>query len=138
VLVVHICNPSYREAENGRTAVRSQLRQIVQETPSPKLPEKKTGGVAQAVEHMLCECKTLSSNPTSTKKKKKSCICPDATFSPNIFRLWVVWIWNPHIQSTSCIPIEKAKYGELESFGKIPIIQWQQLFFKDFSIINLK
>jgi hypothetical protein len=27
--------------------------------------------VAQAVEHLLCECKALSSNPSLTKKKKK-------------------------------------------------------------------
>jgi hypothetical protein len=34
-----------------------------------------TGGVAKAVEHLLCECllcklKALSSNPSHTKKKK--------------------------------------------------------------------
>jgi hypothetical protein len=28
-----------------------------------------TGGVAQAVEHLLCRCKVLSSNPSSMKKK---------------------------------------------------------------------
>jgi hypothetical protein len=27
--------------------------------------------VAQAVEHLLCECKALSSNPSLTKKKDK-------------------------------------------------------------------
>jgi hypothetical protein len=32
---------------------------------------KWTGGVAQAVEHLLCKCKALSSNLSATKKKKK-------------------------------------------------------------------
>jgi hypothetical protein len=32
---------------------------------------KWTGDVAQAAEHLLCECKTLSSNPSPTKKRKE-------------------------------------------------------------------
>jgi hypothetical protein len=32
---------------------------------------KWTGGVAQAVERLLCKCTALSSNPSPTKKKKK-------------------------------------------------------------------
>jgi hypothetical protein len=30
-----------------------------------------TGGMAQAVEHLLCKCKVLSSNPSPTKKINK-------------------------------------------------------------------
>jgi hypothetical protein len=46
----------------------------------PHLPKNKnkiktrakwTGGVAQAVEHLLCKQEALSSNPSSTKIEKK-------------------------------------------------------------------
>jgi hypothetical protein len=32
---------------------------------------KRAGGMAQAVEHLPSKCDTLSSNPRTTKKKKK-------------------------------------------------------------------
>jgi hypothetical protein len=32
-----------------------------------------TEGMTQVVEHLLCKCKALSLNPSSTKKKKKKC-----------------------------------------------------------------
>jgi hypothetical protein len=32
---------------------------------------KQTGGVAQAVQHLLCKCKALSSNPSTNKKQLK-------------------------------------------------------------------
>jgi hypothetical protein len=57
------------EAETRRIKVGGQSGQIVLETPISKA--KWTGGVAQMVECLLCELKTLSSNPTATKKEKK-------------------------------------------------------------------
>jgi hypothetical protein len=43
--------------------------------PIPKISTaKSTGGVAQGVEHLLCEHKTLSSNHPSQPKKKKALI----------------------------------------------------------------
>jgi hypothetical protein len=40
--------------------------------PSPKITrEKWTGGLAQAIEILLCKCKACSSNSSSIKKKKK-------------------------------------------------------------------
>jgi hypothetical protein len=49
----------------------------VQETslrdPISKITRAKwTGGVAQAVEHLFCKCKALSSNPSLTKKSIKT------------------------------------------------------------------
>jgi hypothetical protein len=39
------------------------------ECPSLKVPKKKTGGVAQVLECLLCKHKALSSNPSPTKKE---------------------------------------------------------------------
>jgi hypothetical protein len=40
--------------------------------PISKITRRKcTGGVAQAIEYLLCMCKALSSNLSPTKKKKK-------------------------------------------------------------------
>jgi hypothetical protein len=58
-----------REAEIGRIKVQGQPWQKVLETPISKITKAKwTGGVAKRVE---CKNKALSSNPSSTKKKKK-------------------------------------------------------------------
>jgi hypothetical protein len=49
-----------------------QSRQIVCETLSPisKITRATwTGGVAQAIEHLLCKCEALNSNPNLKKKK---------------------------------------------------------------------
>jgi hypothetical protein len=52
--------------------VRGQLRQIVRETSIYKITRVTcTGGVAQAVEGLLCRCEALSSNPSPTQKKKE-------------------------------------------------------------------
>jgi hypothetical protein len=60
------------EVKNGRITVQGQLRQIVYETPISKIArEKCTGGLVQVVEHLLCQCDALSSNPNPTKKKNK-------------------------------------------------------------------
>jgi hypothetical protein len=40
-------------------------------TPYPYITRAKwTGGLAQAVQHLLCKCKGLGSSPIPTKKKK--------------------------------------------------------------------
>jgi hypothetical protein len=60
------------EAEIRRISIQGQPKQIVLETPSPKLIcAKWTGGVAHAVECLLCKCQALSTNHSPTKKKKK-------------------------------------------------------------------
>jgi hypothetical protein len=59
------------EAEIRRISVQGQLRQIVCETLSHKITSVKwTGGMTQAVEHLLCKCEALSSNPSPTKNKQ--------------------------------------------------------------------
>jgi hypothetical protein len=56
------------ETEIRRITVQGHPRKIVCETPISKITRAKwTGDVAQAVELLLCNCKTLSSNPTPTK-----------------------------------------------------------------------
>jgi hypothetical protein len=53
--------------------VHGQLGQTVCETPITKITKAKwTGDVAQAVEHLLCKCAALSSNPSPTNKEQKS------------------------------------------------------------------
>jgi hypothetical protein len=59
------------EAEIRRITIQNEPRQIVHETPISKITrEKWTGGMVQVVEHLLCKCKALSSNPTPAKNKK--------------------------------------------------------------------
>jgi hypothetical protein len=61
-----------QEAKIRRITVQSQLREIVCETPSQKYPtQKRASEVAQEVEHLPSKCEALSSDPTSTKKKKR-------------------------------------------------------------------
>jgi hypothetical protein len=60
------------EAEMGSMEVQCQPGQIVHKSPSPKTTRAKwAGGMAQAVECLLCKCKALSSNSRTKKKKKK-------------------------------------------------------------------
>uniref|UniRef100_A0A8C0WM87 Uncharacterized protein n=1 Tax=Castor canadensis TaxID=51338 RepID=A0A8C0WM87_CASCN len=56
----------------GRIKVQRQLGQIFHETLSPKITRATwAGDVAQTVEHLFCNHKAQSSNPSPTKKKKK-------------------------------------------------------------------
>jgi hypothetical protein len=56
----------------GSMEVQCQPGQIVHKSPSPKTTRAKwAGGMAQAVECLLCKCKALSSNSRTKKKKKK-------------------------------------------------------------------
>jgi hypothetical protein len=62
--------PATWETEIGRIMVPGEPRQIVSETPIPKITRAKwTRGVAQVVENLLCKCETLISNPSPEKKK---------------------------------------------------------------------
>jgi hypothetical protein len=55
------------EAEIRRLLVEGHSRQIVCETPIFKITRAKwTGGLAQVVQHLICKCKALSSNPSLT------------------------------------------------------------------------
>jgi hypothetical protein len=36
-----------------------------------KTNAKRTGGLAQVIEHLISKCKGLSSNPSTSKNKKK-------------------------------------------------------------------
>jgi hypothetical protein len=54
--------PAIQETEI-RKMIQGQLRQITGETPISKLTRaKRTGGVAQIVEHLLCKHETLSAH----------------------------------------------------------------------------
>jgi hypothetical protein len=62
-------NPSYL---GGLITVQGQPGQIVHQTPIYKTATTKwTGGMAQVIEHLLCQCEALSSNPNPRKKEKK-------------------------------------------------------------------
>jgi hypothetical protein len=70
----HVCNPSYlggwgREDHSSRPA-----RANSSWDPISKITRAKwTRGMALAVKYLLCKHETLSSNPSSTPKKKKNC-----------------------------------------------------------------
>jgi hypothetical protein len=61
------------ETEIGRITVLGQQGQIAPETPISKITKATcAGGVAQAVEWLLCKCKALNSNPSPTKKNTET------------------------------------------------------------------
>jgi hypothetical protein len=67
--VAHAYNPRYL---GGRYGEDCSLR-LAQANSSKYLISKKTrakwtGGVVQAVQHLLCKCEALSSNSSPTKK----------------------------------------------------------------------
>jgi hypothetical protein len=62
--------PATWEAGIRKIAVRGQPGQIVPRYLQNR--EKWTGDVIEVVEHMLCKWEAPSSNPSPTKKKKKS------------------------------------------------------------------
>jgi hypothetical protein len=62
-----------QEAEIRRIEVESQSGQIVLETLSQKyLTQNRAGRVAQVLKYLAIKCEALSSNPRTTKKKKKN------------------------------------------------------------------
>jgi hypothetical protein len=52
--------------------LRSAQANNSQDSISKISKEKWAEGVTQAVEHLFCQCKALSSNPSHTRKKKKN------------------------------------------------------------------
>jgi hypothetical protein len=77
------------EAEIGRIVVRDQYRQIVRwDSPISKTTKAKwTGGVANAVEHLLWACEALRSNPDPTGKKRIGRLKGMGEESPNVRRV---------------------------------------------------
>jgi hypothetical protein len=60
------------EAEIRRMAVQGQPVPIVCDTPISKIVrENWTGSVVQVVEHLLCKCESLSSNPNPIPPPEK-------------------------------------------------------------------
>jgi hypothetical protein len=47
------------------------METILKNTTKQNFKVKRTEGVAQEVEHLLCKCKALRSNPSPIKKKLK-------------------------------------------------------------------
>jgi hypothetical protein len=73
VSVAHACNPT-REAEIRRLSVPRPAPANSWRNSISKITRAKwTGGVAQAVEHLLCKPEVLSSNSSPRKRKKKFC-----------------------------------------------------------------
>jgi hypothetical protein len=64
-------NPSYlRGWDQEDQDLRLGLANSSQDPISKLIIAKWTGGVAQAIEHQLCKCEVLGSNPVPPKKKK--------------------------------------------------------------------
>jgi hypothetical protein len=71
--VAHACNPSYLGSWDWEAQVSSPAwANISQDSISKIIRAKWTGGMAQAVKHLLCKQESLSSNssPTPTPQKK--------------------------------------------------------------------
>jgi hypothetical protein len=83
-----------RWLRSGRSRFKASPGKYFERPPSPI---KWTGGVAQAVERLLCKCEALSSNSSPTRKKKKRESSCDLTqpirVLPCFFPLHV-WLWS--------------------------------------------
>jgi hypothetical protein len=65
--VAHACNPSYLGGGGRRIlSLRTAQTKLVR----PYLKNKRSGSVAQVVEHLPSKCEALSSNPTLHIKKE--------------------------------------------------------------------
>jgi hypothetical protein len=70
VLVVHTCNPSYLEGQDQEDHSSRPAQANTSLDPIFEITRTKgTKGMAQALDHLLCKHKTLSSNPSTTKKR---------------------------------------------------------------------
>jgi hypothetical protein len=72
--VVHACHPCYSGAVNRRVEIQTSLGKNARTYPKitkAKNPTttKMAGDMTQVVEHLLSKLKTLSSNPSTRKKK---------------------------------------------------------------------
>jgi hypothetical protein len=69
--VAHTCNPSPTEGRHEEGCGLKPVMQIVCKTLSEKYPtQNRTSRVAQVAEHLPSKPEALSSNPSTTKKKK--------------------------------------------------------------------
>jgi hypothetical protein len=72
VPVTHTCNPSYLGGwDQEHCCLKPDWASTSLDSISKITSVKWTGGVAQAVEPILCKHKALSSNSSPTKKRKK-------------------------------------------------------------------
>jgi hypothetical protein len=68
-MVALTCHPRHVVNVNRRITVQANLG--INARPYSKIPKaQRAMGVTQVVEHQPSMCKPLSSNPTTTKKKK--------------------------------------------------------------------
>jgi hypothetical protein len=65
----HLSSQLWPEAYNRRIVVQAHLSKK-QDLISKITRAKRSGGMAQVVEHLPSKCETLSSNPSTGKKKK--------------------------------------------------------------------
>jgi hypothetical protein len=66
-MVILTCHPSYVGKQNKVQASPGRKQDCI-----PKITNvKSSDGVAQMVEQLPSKCKTLSSNPSTAKKKKR-------------------------------------------------------------------
>jgi hypothetical protein len=67
--VAHTCNSSCRENDIGRVAGRDYPGKKFKRLPSLKIARAKlSGGLAQAVEHLLCNHEAMCSTPVPQKR----------------------------------------------------------------------
>jgi hypothetical protein len=67
-LVAHICNPSYLGGWNWENCSLRPAQANSSQDPISKITRAKwTGDVAQAVDHLLCKCESMSPNSRLTK-----------------------------------------------------------------------
>jgi hypothetical protein len=73
VLAAHARNPSYLEGwDQEDHSLRSAWKKKSSRDPISKITrEKWTGGVAQAVQHLLCKHKALSSNASPARERER-------------------------------------------------------------------
>jgi hypothetical protein len=70
--VAHTCNPSYLEGWDQEDSGLGPAQEDTSQDPIFKITRaKRTEGVAQAIEYLLCKCEAPSSNPSSTEKKER-------------------------------------------------------------------
>jgi hypothetical protein len=70
--LAHACNPSYSGGRDQEDNCSKLARaNSLQDPISKVLNTKRAEGVAQGVERLPTKCEAVSSNPSTTKKKKK-------------------------------------------------------------------
>jgi hypothetical protein len=70
-MVAHACNPNYLKGRNRRIAIQGQQGQKLWDPLWKVTKGKRIDGLAQMVKYLLNKSESLSSNPSTAKKKKK-------------------------------------------------------------------